>query len=253
MPNLPTTIDGVLSTLDEIIEEHISDGNFLGIFAYVYRRTTAEIKQAILDGAFEDNPRMERFDVHFANFYIQAYWDFKAGKAASKAWELSFDNKDAPITIMQHLILGMNAHIHLDLGVAAATFPSGTSIESTKVDFMKVNDILKRLTNEMQGKISKVSPLLFVLDWLGKEKDEQVAGFSIVKARDFAWNNAVRLFNTKNENDRLIGIQELDQKVTAIGRIVAHPPGRILKWLVSFVRLFEEKDIGVLIGRLKAD
>ncbi len=93
METLPTTIDEVLDTLDKIINETIAENNSLGIFAYVYRRTTAEIKQAIIEKRFDDNPRMERFDVLFANLYIKAYFDYKKGKDTSEAWELSFNTK----------------------------------------------------------------------------------------------------------------------------------------------------------------
>ena len=46
------TIDDVLRQLDQIVEQTISADNYLCAFAYVYRRTTAEIKQAIEDGRF---------------------------------------------------------------------------------------------------------------------------------------------------------------------------------------------------------
>ena len=57
---LPSTIDEVILKLDLIIEETILANNYLGIFAYVYRRTTSKIKEAILEKRFEDNSRMEK-------------------------------------------------------------------------------------------------------------------------------------------------------------------------------------------------
>ena len=67
-----STIEEVLAALDQIIDQTIQENNYLGIFAYVYRRTTAGIQQAIHEDAFEDSARMELFDVHFANYYIKA-------------------------------------------------------------------------------------------------------------------------------------------------------------------------------------
>lgn len=250
MDRLPTNMDEVLDTLDAIIQETVDDGNYLGIFAYVYRRTTAEIKRAVEEKQFEDNPGMERFDVLFANLYIQAYFDYKSGKDTSNAWELSFNAKNEPLLIMQHLILGMNAHINLDLGVAAARFAPGNNIQSIKTDFMKVNDILKNLTDEMQEKITRVSKLMFLLDWIGKNKDEIAAGFSIKKARDFAWRTAEHLASIMDTTEQEKAIQEVDRKVTAIGRIVSQPRGKILSWIIRFVRMFEEKDVKVILEKL---
>ena len=250
MGELPTSIDEVLETLDAIIQETIDDGNYLGIFAYVYWRTTAAIKQAIEEKQFEDNPAMERFDVLFANLYIQAYFDYKAGKNTSDAWELSFNAKHDPLLIMQHLILGMNAHINLDLGIAAARFAPGDRIQSIKTDFMKVNQILKNLADEMQDKITRVSKLMFLLDWIGKDKDEIAAGFSIKKARDFAWMTAEFLAPITDTEAQEKAIQEVDKKVTAIGQIVYRPKGKILAWIIHFIRIFEEKDVKVILEKL---
>ncbi|MGK0388731.1 MAG: hypothetical protein ACI94Y_001463 [Maribacter sp.] len=250
MNGLPTSMDEVLKTLDTIIQETIDDGNYLGIFAYVYRRTTAEIKRAVDEKQFEDNPAMARFDVLFANLYIQAYFNYKAGKKTSHAWELSFHAKHEPLLIMQHLILGMNAHINLDLGIAAARFAPGDRIQSIKIDFMKVNQILKNLTDEIQEKITRVSKLMFLLDWIGKEKDEIAAGFSIKKARNFAWMTAEHLAPITDPIAQEKAIQEVDKKVTAIGKIVHHPAGKILTWLINVIRMFEEKDVKVILEKL---
>lgn len=251
MAPLPNTIDEVLETLDDIIAETKSENNYLGIFAYVYRRTTAEIKKAILEKQFKDNEAMERFDVSFANLYIEAYWDFKAGKNTSDAWELSFHARNEKLIIMQHLILGMNAHINLDLGVAAGKFVPKGEIASIKDDFMKVNDILKALTNEMQEKIKRVSWWMFLLDWIGKDKDEILAGFSIKKARDFAWNVALKINDSNSNDEQTTHIQEVDQWVTKIGKLVLNPPGKIIHWVLGFVKRFEEKDVGLIIDKLE--
>jgi hypothetical protein len=130
MPNLlPSTIDEVIKKLDQIIEETIAANNYLGIFAYVYRRTTVEIKKSILENRFEDNARMEKFDVVFANSYIEAYENYKLQEPISKSWMSAFEVKDKPFTIVQHLMMGMNAHISFDLGIAAAEFAPGEKID----------------------------------------------------------------------------------------------------------------------------
>lgn len=253
MPTLPTTIDEVLEALNDIVQETIEHNNYLGIFAYVYRRTTVQIKQAVENEEFDDNLGMQEFDVLFANLYIKSYYDFKAGKKTTAAWELSFHAKNDPILIMQHLILGMNAHINMDLGVAAAIYRPGNQIHGFKKDFMKVNQILQELVEEMQDRITKVSPLMFLLDWLGNGKDEIVAGFSIKKTRDFAWTLAQSICMLPDEASQKLTIQEADHFITSIGKIVHRPPG---KWLIPkvllFVKRFEEQDVAEILRKLRA-
>ena len=44
--------------------------------------------------------------------------------------------------ILQHLLLGMNAHINLDLGVCASELAEPGAIDAIRVDFDAVNDVL---------------------------------------------------------------------------------------------------------------
>ena len=76
MPVKAKSIDEVLIQLDEIIDHSVKSENFIFAFAFVYRETTAEIKKAILKEVFEDNTRMEKLDVEFANLFIDAFYRF---------------------------------------------------------------------------------------------------------------------------------------------------------------------------------
>jgi hypothetical protein len=246
------TIDEVLGELDQIIETTVLENNFLGIFAFVYRRTTAQIQLAIRQKEFEDNERMELMDVAFANLYLTAYQRYADNQGCSASWEKAFKAKHENITIMQHLLLGMNAHINLDLGVAAATFAPGPSVLIMKNDFMKVNQILNNLTNEMQARISRVSRLMFFLDLLGKNTDEKIANFSMVKARKYAWNLA-NLLAERDDEERKTMINIADHAIAALGGVFINPPGKLLKMALKIIAYFEEKDVKIIISKLKED
>ncbi len=252
MENLPKTIDEVINELENIINDTLKEPNYLGIFAYVYKRTTIEIKKAILDKEFIANDDMEAFDVLFANLYIKAYWDYKSNTTISTCWKASFDAKNEKITILQHLFMGMNAHISYDLGLAAATFSDNLeNLEASKEDFMKVNDILKRLINEMQDKISKVSPLLFLLDWLGLKNDEKFADFGIIQARNQAWFFANSLKKAENidAHEEVKTIQ--DELVSKTSQWIHRPKSFWIRQVISFIARFEEKKISTIIAKLK--
>lgn len=249
---LPTTINEVLNQLDQIIEDTVSDNNSLGIFAYVYKRTTEGVRDAITEGIFEDNPRMEKMDVTFANLYIKAYYNYQSGKEISAAWKASFDAKDANITMIQQLLLGMNAHINLDLGQAAAATCPGEEIKSLENDFMEVNKVLADLTDVMQKKLGKVSPLMFVLDWAGKRSDEVVVNFSMIKARQQAWNLAEELAAAKSKKALIERVNQADGNVALLSNIVENPPGKVLPFLLNIIGMMEEKNVGKIIKHLES-
>lgn len=251
MNSYPKSIDEVLFHLDAIILETLEDNNYLGIFAYVYRRTTAEIKKGIVEKQFADNERMERMDVTFANKYISAYRNFKASSGpVYGAWAIPFKAGPEKLTIMQHLLMGMNAHINLDLAIAAAETAPGNAINGLKGDFMKVNDILASLTNEMQMRVGRNSWWMFLADWFGEHKDEAVINFSMIKARQASWELACRLAML-NDDKRGTAIQGADMIVSALAGIIKQPPGRILKYVLKFISRFEEKDVKKIVAGLE--
>ncbi len=244
------SIDEVLSELDLIIDSTVVENNHLGIFAYVYRRTTAQIKQAIIEKQFEDNERMERLDVAFANLYLTAYQKYTDNLICSESWKIAFDAKNEKISILQHIILGMNAHINLDLGIATASFQTGTKIMEVENDFMKVNHILNSLINEMQERIAKVSRLMSILDWIGENTDKQIINFSMVKAREQAWNSACYIAGL-NDDEKQSVISKKDNRIAVFGEILKHPPGILLNLALKLVALFEEKDVKKIIQKLR--
>ena len=239
MAPLPQTIDEVLAELDTIIETSVQNGDYLAVFGYVYRRTTAQIKAEILKGSFEDNARMEQFDVVFANRYLQAYRQFSAKEPASACWQVAFESRKEPLTILQHLFLGMNAHISFDLAVAAADFAPDDQLESLKADSMKVNQILANLVEEMQGHINKISEALFLLDWVGGKKDEEIANFGVCGARQVAWTIAQQLAVLSGE-ERSAKIRRVDEDIAGLNRMI---PAAWYEWFFELFDFLKRKKL----------
>lgn len=247
---LPRTIDEVIDELDGIIDQSVSDNNSLAFFAIVYRDTTARIKSEINAGSFEDNARMHEMDVLFANFYIKAYHDFHAGKQVSRCWKVSFDAARDPLAIVQHIMLGMNAHINLDLAIAAALTMNDEPIDELANDFHKVNEILSGLTNEIQEQLSRVSPLMFLLDWIGQRSDEKVIDFSIKVAREQSWIIAQELWERKGA-DREARLQEVDKSIERIANRIRKPRTGLLRFVIKVIRRFEKKDVAAMMHGMR--
>ena len=62
-----TTIDEVTFILEGIITIEVADNSNLAFFPILYKKVTERIKEGIHKKEFDDNPRMERLDVIFAN------------------------------------------------------------------------------------------------------------------------------------------------------------------------------------------
>lgn len=247
-----TNIQTVIEQLDVIINESISSNSRMGLFAYIYRRTTAEIAAEIALGNFEDNIRLEKLDVEFANLYLDAYMAYKTGGNVSSVWAYAFSQVNAPLTILQHIMLGMNAHINLDLGVATAITMSGQEIRLVQADFNKVNDILFKITNELQDRLSRVSPLMFLFDFAGEHRDEKVIDFSMRKAREQSWNSANLLWALGNGSN-LDAIKTIDNLALQLSHHIVSPKTRTARFLLRLMHRFETKKVSTILSRLKAD
>ncbi|HKP76580.1 MAG TPA: DUF5995 family protein [Longimicrobiaceae bacterium] len=191
---LPTDIDGVIERLEVIIQDCIARQDRLGYFAALYNRVTQSVKEGIAKGEFDDGARMERLDVIFANRYIAAYDQYRSGELPSAAWfrALNAAQSEGHI-VLQHLLAGMNAHINLDLGIAAARTASGSELPGLKGDFDRINSVLASLTPVVEQELDHTSPVFDRLSSLAPKLELKLVGFSMQKARDAAWAFAAEL------------------------------------------------------------
>jgi len=235
-------IDEVIATLEEIIERAQLNDDPLGYFAALYKKVTVKVKEGIANNTFHDGPRMERLDVIFASRYIDAYAAYQKNLPVTYSWEKAFNlsKKYWPI-VLQHLLIGMNAHINLDLGIAAAEVMKGKDINDLKGDFDKINEILSSLVAGVESDLSEIWPRLkTILKWTGAI-DGFLIDFSMGLARDGAWKFAVELADTSSDKEAAL-IETRDQSVAKIGNLITNP-GWIVSTLFKFIRLGEKGSV----------
>lgn len=243
------TIDQVIFELDIIIEDAINTNSSLGYFAVLYQKVTKKVKDGIASNFFEDGPRMEKLDVIFAKRYIEAYYLHKENKETSESWKAAFAiSTDYWPIVLQHLMVGMNAHINFDLGIAAAEVSENKDINLLKNDFNKINEILSSLVNEVQNDLAEIWPLLKKILQKTKNVDDFLVDFSMELARDGAWKFATSIAN-KNSDELLHLIKERDLKITKKALIITKP-GFIVKIILSIIRLSERGTVSQKINEL---
>lgn len=252
-PTSPATIGGVLDRFDAILAWARQRRNRLGYFAALYRGVTLRAQAALSEEAFEDPEAAKRLLVLFAGRYFAAISAHLDGAPASRSWQVAFDASDRwSCTALQHLLLGINAHINLDLGIAAARTSPGAALP--KAEFDHVNDLLVQMIDEVEAKLAEVWPLLHLVDWLGGRADEALIGFKIRRARAEAWEFAKALAaagTADGTNDAAL-IADRDQRVARIGRRIARP-GILLRLGLGVVRLGERRSVVEIIDLLDAN
>jgi hypothetical protein len=236
---LPRTIDEVIARLNELIDEALRAESRIGYFAGLYERVTTNVRRALVAGdVFQDNARMERLDVIFANRFIEAWDEFGAGRQPTASWRVAFEKLDDPgPLVVQHLMLGMNAHINLDLGVAAATAaPTPAELQSLKPDFRTINEILGRLLGVVELELGQICPRFSSaqrLTFFAPHLEDKLFGFGMGAARDLAWLLAEQIV-AAGERGRESVIAKRDAETAVVGKTLYPLHGfanRVARWI----------------------
>jgi len=248
-----TTIDEVIAQMDRVIERCIRERSRLGYFAVLYRNVTVRVRDAIAAGRFENGLRMERFDIIFASRYLDAIERFWGNQQPSASWTAAFQARDAwsPI-VLQHLLLGMHAHINFDLAIAAAQAAPGSKLPALKRDFDEITVLLNEMTDTIQERLQRVSPWLGLIDYAGGRTDEQILAFGMKAARDLAWKAALALSAAASDSsafDRVIALH--DAVVARLAVPIRNPPGFWLRTVLLVIRLRESNDVRTVIEKLR--
>ena len=248
-----TTIEDILLDLKNIVIENKKTNPRLAYFAVLYLYVTKRIqietskpKKPYKDyedkekkfSPFEDNDRMKRLDVIFAKRYIDAYNGWKDGKKISESWKIAFDFavSNSSSMIMQHLLLGMNAHINLDLGIAtveATTVENDGSkpkceyknFNSIVTDFSAINNILSDLTETVEECLATNSFFFGLIRKYGKGKEAILANFSMQYARSAAWNFASE-YRYQNNSDTIC---IRDKEINGLADKMIHPKSILVR------------------------
>ncbi len=259
LPPIPTvtTIDGVVSAIESIIDWSISVASRLGYFAALYKRITIAIGTAVSQGKFEDATRMQRFDVTFASRYFDAlngYFHPTQFAKPTRSWRSTFDAASGPEPIiLQHLLAGVNAHIDLDLGIAAQIVAPRGNLEALHNDFNTVNAVLASQVGGVVSELDELSPVLADLYHVLTSNEIFIIDEAVKTLRDSAWTFAM-ILALEPALAHPATIWARDEKVSAQGELIYDPPGLIglLKEIVASIAARESRDVVKNIRTLNA-
>ncbi len=235
-------ISEVITRLDEIVHECKTAKNRMGYFAALYKRMTMAVSEGIQQAVFEDGERMNRLDVVFAQYYLDAYEAYKFGRQCSKSWKFTFDCcSTGNLTVIQHILLGVNAHINLDLAVAAATVSGDHDINDLLTDFNKINDVIASLVDDVQEALANIWLPMRLLGKIANGRQDAVLNFSIDKARTASWSSAL-LLSEMNHDQQQFYIRQMDTTVFFLAERI-ESPGTVAEMVLRGIRRTEYDDI----------
>ena len=119
-------------------------------FLATYLRTTRAVAEELERGGFRDPAWVERWDVAFADLYLDAVEDGQAGRRPPQPWAVAFGAGAGPdgLPPLRHVLLGMNAHINYDLAqsllavISSRDFDDPELLADRHADHERIDQVL---------------------------------------------------------------------------------------------------------------
>ena len=204
-----------ISTLGKMVNlsshwEQEADRRFA--FLKCYGMMTDNMLSALDQHRFVDSDWVLVLIEHFADYYFRALDSFTLDEAVSpRVWQLTFRAAQrSDLQLVQHLLLGVNAHINYDLVFAVVDLltpewkVSSPTLRAVRYqDYCLVNEIIGRTIDEVQDEIlEQDSQVMKYLDLALINFDEWMISRVITNWRDQVWNLAIQLVASENEINR---------------------------------------------------
>lgn len=238
------SVPEVISSFEWLENEFFQQEDLRGVFTTAYLHITRSITKAIQEKTFQNNAWSEIYLLRFANLYRTALLNYEVSDDTfvPKSWRVAFDlakNKEG--LIIQHLLLGINAHINHDLAIALYDVKIDPDRDQKYADHTEINLILEKATDELKLKVAeKYAPIFERLDRAFGTIDDELTGFSIPKAREHAWSFAIALTAAQSEIERKILRKSLDEQAAVLSNLIMASPTKdprfigavnLLKWI----------------------
>lgn len=205
-------------------------GDHRSIFLSCYALMTENMLSALDQGRFEDVEWVDRLLHRFAGYYFDALSCYERGKdPVPPVWHQVHESSTRrPLHVLQHLLLGMNAHINFDLVLTLDELLEqdwcalGSSDRARRhADHLLVNDVIAETIDEVQDRVvERYDPRLDWLDRLLGRLDERLLSAVVTHWRDDVWKEAVGLIECSDRGDRTSRITSLERDVLDRGRLI---------------------------------
>ena len=226
----------IADTAKDLRTAALAAGDASGYFPALYSRVTARIGASIDEGAFADGPGIDRFATRFASHYVAAADDHLRGARCWQAcWNVASDQR---LLIVQHLLLGINAHVNYDLPRAVVEVADERGdLMSIRHDFDAVNDVLAATYDDVIKDLDRVSRWV---NGAARVGGGRAFNFSLRLARARAWQAASAMYSLSADG-RSGYADELDRFVSVLAFMITRP-SPVLRPILGLVRRLEEHD-----------
>jgi hypothetical protein len=255
------SIDALIGRMEALLGPMQAAGDPRRFFHATYLRTTRAVRDALRAGRFSDPDWVERWDVAFADYYLDALRADSAGEAVPGPWAVAFrtgrERPDAPA--LRHVLLGMNAHINYDLPqallavISGAEFADPALLGRRRADHQRIDEVLSQRVGAEDTELAGAVPRSAV-DTALTPLNQAASRRFLREARAKVWDNTIELNAARSLGAAAYAERLGDLEALSAARVAELVrPGQVLLRLAVHgfgVRLVSRGRLRVPVGRL---
>ena len=232
--------------------------DFRAVFLRAYFITTRNISRAIHQQEDYDNPIffepdwIRRLSGKFASLYFASLATFNKDRQEERAWKLAHGMAtDKGSSVVQDLLLGINAHINYDLPVALhQNFlehddgPDFISLAKRKFDHDQVNNILIRSFDDISDTIPReYGGSMKAVDLLTGDIYEKLTHLGLRHYRERVWWDSISLLSARSEDQRQLVMHKLNWESAKIAGTIVGENSAWVRATNRVLRRFRRTDL----------
>jgi Family of unknown function (DUF5995) len=228
-------IEELIGRMAAMLESLQAAGDKRQYFHATYQRTTVAVAEELRRGGFfADGEWVERWDVAFADLYLDALEAALAGRTPSRPWDIAF-SAPAYLPALRHVLLGMNAHINYDLPqalvavIADEEFDDAELLARREADHRAIDRVLASRVAAEDDELTRVSGPGTLQDRLLRPFNRLGTQRFLREAREKVWANAIVLNRARRQgSDAYAAVLAQLEDLSAAKVAALEAPGPVL-------------------------
>jgi len=216
-------VNDLISRMETLLLPIEERGDPARYFLATYLRTTRAVQVELEAGGFLDRAWVERWDVAFADLYLDALETAEAGGQPSEPWAVAFGaaSQDG-FPPLRHVLLGMNAHINYDLAQSLLTVITDEELDDPELVARRAADH-RHIDDVLAARVGAEDAELEALSQGRSRSDRLLAPFNRLATKRFLKESREKVWaNTRQLSlARRAGPQAYATRLTELERLAA--------------------------------
>jgi Family of unknown function (DUF5995) len=242
-------IEDLIARMETLVDAMERDNDPKRHFLGTYLRTTRAVSDELASGTFLDPAWVERWDVFFADLYLNALETWNANGTPAEPWRVAFGT-DTDLPVLRHVLLGMNAHVNYDLPLSLlgviddAEFADPNVVAKRNRDHTHIDRVLLGRVGAEDEAITAAHGGKSIYERLKAPLERRATGHFLREARAKVWANT-RLMAVARARDDAVTLERLRDELARrsaakLDELARAPEVLLHLWIRGFgVRLDE--------------